>query len=104
MTKQAIKEGRIPEEWQARPARLRQKDRDARWAKKGEETYYGYKDHVVCDLKSKLITEYAVTHAAIHDSCVMEELLSSGVADGQKLYADSAYRSAEIEESSPNAA
>ena len=29
--KQAIKEGRIPEEWQARPAKLRQKDRDARW-------------------------------------------------------------------------
>jgi hypothetical protein len=27
--KQAIKEGRVPEEWQARPAKLRQKDRDA---------------------------------------------------------------------------
>ena len=31
--KQAIKEGRIPEEWQARPAKLRQKDRDASPAK-----------------------------------------------------------------------
>src|SRR5687768_15331259 len=29
--KQAIKEGRIPESWQEKPAKLRQKDRDARW-------------------------------------------------------------------------
>jgi transposase len=29
--KEAIKEGRIPEEWKAKPAKLRQKDRDARW-------------------------------------------------------------------------
>ncbi len=31
--KQAIKEGRVPEAWQARPAKLRQKDRDASPAK-----------------------------------------------------------------------
>lgn len=29
--KQAIKAGRIPEEWKAKPAKLRQKDCDARW-------------------------------------------------------------------------
>src|SRR5262249_16115579 len=32
--KQAIKEGRIPEDWKSRPAKLRQKDRDARWTVK----------------------------------------------------------------------
>ena len=32
--KQAIKEGRIPEDWKAKPAKLRQKDRDARWTVK----------------------------------------------------------------------
>ena len=32
--KQAIKGGRVPEDWQQKPARLRQKDRDARWTVK----------------------------------------------------------------------
>ena len=32
--KQALKEGRIPEDWQDKPAKLRQKDRDARWTVK----------------------------------------------------------------------
>lgn len=27
----ASKDGRIPEEWKDKPAKLRQKDRDARW-------------------------------------------------------------------------
>ena len=29
--KKDLKEGRIPEDWKGRPAKLRQKDRDARW-------------------------------------------------------------------------
>ena len=29
--KKAIKEGRIPQDWKDKPAKLRQKDRDARW-------------------------------------------------------------------------
>ena len=32
--KKAAKEGRIPEAWKAKPAKLRQKDRDARWTVK----------------------------------------------------------------------
>jgi IS5 family transposase len=32
--KRAIKEGRIPEDWKDKPAKLRQKDRDARWTVK----------------------------------------------------------------------
>ena len=32
--KQALREGRIPEGWKATPAKLRQKDRDARWTVK----------------------------------------------------------------------
>ena len=32
--KKAIKEGRIPDEWKDKPAKLRQKDRDARWTVK----------------------------------------------------------------------
>jgi transposase len=36
----------------------RQKDTDARWTKKGEQTYFGYKDHVKVDKVSKVITSY----------------------------------------------
>ena len=32
--KQDIKEGRIPPQWAVKPAKLRQKDRDARWTVK----------------------------------------------------------------------
>ena len=32
--KKAIKEGRVPEDWKDKPARLAQKDRDARWTVK----------------------------------------------------------------------
>lgn len=51
---QAIKEGGVPEEWEEKPAKLRQKDTNARWAKKNSETHYGYKNHIKCDAKTKL--------------------------------------------------
>jgi len=92
-----IKEGRIPEDWQSDAAKLRQKDTDARWTKKNEETHYGYKDHVKVDTDSKLIQSYEVTDASVHDSQVVEELLEKTDADSE-LYADSAYRSAQIEQ------
>jgi IS5 family transposase len=92
-----IKDGQVPAEWADQPHRLAQKDVDARWAKKGDETYYGYKNHVLCDRKSKLITAYTVTDASVHDSEPLDELLADDRVRGQKLYADSAYRSAEME-------
>ena len=92
-----IKEGKIPEDWEDDPAKLRQKDTDARWTKKNEETYYGYKDHVKVDTDSKLIKTYAVTDASVHDSQVVAALLEKKDADTE-LYADSAYRSEQIEQ------
>lgn len=92
-----IKKGEIPEDWKDDPAKLRQKDTDARWTKKNEDTFYGYKDHVKVDAKSKLITAAEVTDASVHDSQVIEKLLDEG-DKGKKVYADSAYRSAGIEE------
>jgi len=91
-----IKEGKIPEDWKDDPAKLRQKDTDARWTKKNAESYYGYKDHVKVDRDSKLITSYEVTDASVHDSQVLVALLEKRDADTE-LYADSAYRSAQIE-------
>jgi IS5 family transposase len=92
-----IKEGQVPPEWVDQPRRLEQKDLDARWAKKGNVTYYGYKNHVLCDRKSKLITAFTVTDASVHDSVPLDELLADDLACGQTLYADSAYRSEAIE-------
>ena len=86
----AIKAGNIPEEWQQEKQKnkLRQKDTDARWTKKGNELHYGYKNHVKADAESKLITGYTVTSANIHDSQVLAQLMDD---EDYVLYADSAY-------------
>ena len=85
-----IKAGSIPEEWkqEKQKSKLRQKDTDARWTKKGDEVHYGYKNHVKADAESKLITGYAVTSANVHDSQVLAELVDD---TDYVLYADSAY-------------
>ena len=90
-----IKEGEEPQ-WEENKSR--QKDTDARWAKKHNKSYFGYKDHVIADRKSKLIKDYTVTSASVHDSRQLTNLTNKGQAEGQTLYADSAYRSAEIED------
>ena len=48
-----IKEGKVPEEWNKN--KRAQKDTDARWTKKGGQNYFGYKNHVSVDQKSKFI-------------------------------------------------
>jgi len=90
-----IKEGEIPEGWSE--AKRRQKDTDARWTKKASRSYYGYKNHINVDAKYKLIREYEVTDASVHDSKVFEEVLSDRNSS-RDVWADSAYRSQEIEE------
>ena len=64
--KREIKEGRIPVDWARKPAKLRQKDRDARWtlkytkAKPSEDgkpridlavPAFGYKNHLGIDCR-----------------------------------------------------
>ena len=90
-----LKEGGIPEEWEEN--KLRQKDTAARWTTKNGEDYFGYKNHIKADSKTKLITDYRATPANIHDSEVIEELLDKKEDGRQPLYADSAYRSQAIE-------
>lgn len=91
-----LKEGNVPAEWEDN--KLRQKDTDAKWVKHNGKSYFGYKNHVKADSKTKLITAYKVTAANVHDSEVMEELLSKQEDAHQPLYADSAYRSEAIEQ------
>jgi transposase, IS5 family len=83
-----IKNDGIPKGWKASPAKARQKDVDARWTRKHDERYFGYKNHVKVDSASKLITSYAVTDASVHDSQVLETLVKPG---DPTTYADSAY-------------
>ncbi len=82
--------GTAPKEWDAKPNKKRQKDVDARWTKKNNATFYGYKNHVKSDTKTKFIERYEVTSASVHDSQAIENLLTEK-DEGQPLYADSAY-------------
>lgn len=85
-----IKRGEVPERIAKKPRRQCQKDLDARWTKKNNQSYYGYKNHVKVDAASKFIETFTVTHAAVHDSQPVEELLRESDRD-TVLWADSAY-------------
>jgi IS5 family transposase len=93
---EAVKTGQTPEDWENKPAKNRQKDRDARWTKKHGKSFYGYKNHVNADARHKLIRRYDVTDASVHDSQKLDGLLNKANTSDD-VYADSAYRSAEIE-------
>ena len=88
--KKAIKEGCIPEDWKAKPAKLRQKDRDARWtvkftkAKPAEDgakrvdiaiPAFGYKNHIGIDRVHGLIRTWRATDAARHDGAQLPNLI-----------------------------
>ena len=68
------------------------------WAKKNDETFYGYKNHVKIDDKSKLIDTYMVSDASVHDSKVLDLLITES-DENQPLYADSAYTGPNNEQS-----
>ena len=94
-----IKKGAVPLEFakkdkKGKLSKLAQKDIDARWMTKSAERHYGYKDHINADVKTKLITKYSVSSASPHDSTEIENIIDE---TDKKLYADSAYRSKEIE-------
>jgi IS5 family transposase len=86
-----IKAGNTPESFEKNPHKKSQKDLDGRWTKKNNVSYYGYKNHIKVDSKSKLIVKYEVTDASVHDSQVLESLLEDHDSY-EDLYGDSAYR------------
>jgi IS5 family transposase len=111
--KAAIREGRIPDDWKDKPARIAQKDRDARWTVKYTKAKpradgslppvdlaipaFGYKNHVSIDRGFGLIRQWTATNAAAHDGARLEDVLdrSNTASD---VWADTAYRSAKNEE------
>ena len=95
-----IKKGATPLEFgkkdkNGKQSKLHQKDCDARWTKKNDEKHFGYKNHINADEKTKLITKYSVTDAAVYDIREVENLVDKS---DNRLHADSAYKSKEIEE------
>ena len=107
----ALKAGETPEGWSKKPAKLRQKDRDARWTVKFSKAkpradgapqidiavpMFGYKNHISIDRRHGLIRGWAATHAAAHDGARLAEVLDAGNT-ASDVWADTAYRSAKNE-------
>ncbi len=105
--KRDIKDGRIPEAWKDKPAKLAQKDRDARWTVKWSKAKpaddgsprvdlavpaFGYKNHIGIDRRHGLIRTWVATDAARHDGAQLPNLIS-GANTGSEVFADTAYRS-----------
>jgi IS5 family transposase len=107
--KKDLKEGRIPEEWKARPARLRQKDRDARWTVKFSKAKerpdgskppvdiaiptFGYQNHIAIDRRFGLIRKWQATDAAAYEGARLRQGLLDKSNTASGVWADSAYRS-----------
>jgi IS5 family transposase len=115
--KEAIKAGEIPQTSKGKPAKLAQKDRDARWtvkyskAKQPTQTpasavkkthdiaipMFGYKNHASIDRAHGFIRGWTVTSAAAHDGAQLRNVVSKDNT-ASTVWADSAYRSKTNEE------
>ena len=108
--KTALKEGRIPQDWAAKPAKLAQKDRDARWTLKrvkarkagsdGQKAkveiaipVFGYKNHISIDRAHGFVRRFTVTSAAAYDGARLSAVLDKSNT-ASSVWADTAYRSA----------
>jgi hypothetical protein len=102
--KKAIKEGRIPEEWEPHPAKLRQKDRHARWtlkftkAKAKEDgskppcdiaiPVFGYQNHISIDPAAS-----ASSADGRQPTPPLTRVRVCGKNTASSVWADTAYRS-----------
>ncbi len=93
---EAIKAGDVPEGWEDSPAKLRQKDMDARWTVKNNQNFYGYKNHINVDRNHKLIRSYQVTDACVHDTNMFDAVFDKKNS-AKDIWADGAYRTLERE-------
>ena len=70
----------------------KQRDPEARSVKKGNQWYFGYKEHIGVDADSGLVHTVETTSANVHDSNMVVELLQGTEED---VYGDSGYLGAE---------
>ena len=85
-----VKNGDTPEDWEKKPAKNWQKDKDARWTKKHGKSFYGYKNHVDVDKAHKLIRKWDATDASPHDSQKLDDVLDP-TNTSKEVWADSAF-------------
>ena len=105
--KAIVKGGGVSENWKAKPRKLAQKDRDARWTlKRGRKKkapdgkaqmeiavpMFGYKSHINTDQHHGFIRKWGVTDAARHDGRQLKDLLDR-TNTASPMWADTAYRS-----------
>ncbi len=104
-----IKAGRVPAEWTAQPAKLRHKDRDARWTVKFTKAkpdaegvvprtdlaipVFGYQNHISIDKGFGFIRRWAATDAAAYEGRLLREGLLDKTNTASAVWADTAYRS-----------
>ena len=108
--KKAIKEGQVPDGWKDKPAKLRQKDRDARWTVKFTKAkprsdgskppvdlaipVFGYQNHISVDRGFGFIRKWSATDAAAYEGRRLREGLLDKTNTASAVWADTAYRSA----------
>lgn len=104
--KEDIKEGKIPQNWKTKPAKLAQKDRDARWVVKYSAVkdecqgvnlaipLYGYKNHISTDKRFGFIRKYHVTDASKYDGKLFSKIIDLNNT-ARVVWGDTAYRSKE---------
>lgn len=107
--KAALKQGRIPEEWKTKPAKLRQKDRDARWTVKFSKAKeradgtkpavdiaiptFGYQNHIAIDRHHGLIRRWQASNAAAYEGARLRQEPLDKTNTAGAVWADTAYRS-----------
>jgi len=98
-----IKKGEIPTDWQAKPHKLAQKDRDARWMVKYTKAKddnknsvdlaipsFGYKNHISIDRRFGFIRRTEITAANAYDGHLLPNLLDKENTS-RDVYGDTAY-------------
>ena len=91
--KKAIKEGRIPDAWKEKPAKLRHKDRDARWTGKLTKAkphgngssptvdraipVFGYQNHISIDRGLGFLRKWSAADAAAYEGRRLREDFST---------------------------
>jgi IS5 family transposase len=90
--RETVNKGETPTHWSDKQAA--HKDTDARWTKKHNKSFYGYKAHINTDQKHKLIRTIDATPANVDDRVPLEGLLDNSqtrIAEGKTVHADRGY-------------
>jgi transposase, IS5 family len=107
---EGIKQGRMPANWKAKPAKLRHRDRPACWTVKFSKAkpredgstqsvdlaipLFGYQNHVSTDRRFGFIRRWAATDAAAYEDRRLRQGLLDKSNTASGVWADTAYRSA----------